>query len=485
LNLQNNAETVTNLDMTAGGVTTGTGTLTLNNGTLSSTSNVAIASRVSTFTSKITGNVALPNGGSLRIAHSSTDGVHDDLELNGTITGSAFSVDTPLPETLGGGATVLAGTLKLSGTASNSYSGNTVINAGTVKLGKSNGIDAIPAGGLTINNGATVQLVALNQINDAAPVSLSGSTATLDLNNRNDTIGSVAMSSGLIKTGSGILTVASGGGITASANATQAEIRGKLSLAGTSTNVSVASAANLLVSADVSGSASMNISGGGPITLTGANTFPSLALNAGVLKIDDLSALGSGKTDLTTRGMIVTADTRANVEARVKIGRASGNWTGTGITSSTAAANGAQTTAVGVAVAGEAGYTSFLGQTVSSTDVLVKYTYAGDSNLDGKVTFDDFQNFLGGFGAPSGGRWFNGDFNYSGQVTFDDFQIFLDGFSAYNSSRVTLAPPDEALQASFAAEPLIANTTAPAPEPSCATLALAGGALLGRRRRRS
>jgi autotransporter-associated beta strand protein len=403
--------------------------------------------------------------------------------LSGVISGNAFSVDTPLPQTLGGGATVVAGTLRLSGTSSNTYSGLTVVSVGTLILGKSAGVDAIPAGGLSIANGATVQLAAANQINDAAPITLGGSSATLDLNGLSDTAGAITMSSGLVKTGAGTLTVASGSGISATTNASQAEIRGKLSLAGTTTAVSVASAANLLISADVSGSAAMNVTGGGPLTLTGSNSFAGITLNAGVLKIDDTGALGNGKTDVTTRGLIATADTRANIEARVKIGRGSGNWTGTGITSSAAAANLNATTAVGVAVASEAGYTSFLAQTVNPTDVLVKYTYSGDSNLDGKVTFDDFQNFLNGFSGAQSARWFSGDFNYSGAVTFDDFQIFLTGYSAYNTTGVGLSPDETSPLASLAADPAFSSPAAtPAPEPASA-LGFAAGALLLRRRR--
>jgi len=76
------------------------------------------------------------------------------------------------------------------------------------------------------------------------------------------------------------------------------------------------------------------------------------------------------------------------------IGRGYNNWlwTGTGITSSTAAASasgGTYTTALGViqnstdgSASGPILYPTFDGAAVSATDVLVRYTYCGDANLE-------------------------------------------------------------------------------------------------------
>ena len=52
--------------------------------------------------------------------------------------------------------------------------------------------------------------------------------------------------------------------------------------------------------------------------------------------------------------------------------------------------------------------------------VTSKYTYAGDTDLDGQVTSNDYnatdQGFLFGYTG-----WLNGDFNYDGQTTSDDY----------------------------------------------------------------
>jgi autotransporter-associated beta strand protein len=67
------------------------------------------------------------------------------------------------------------GALTFSGTTTNTY-GATVVSAGTLILGKANTNSAIPAAGVTINSGGTLQSAAANQINDTAPMTLAGGT---------------------------------------------------------------------------------------------------------------------------------------------------------------------------------------------------------------------------------------------------------------------------------------------------------------------
>ena len=47
-------------------------------------------------------------------------------------------------------------------------------------------------------------------------------------------------------------------------------------------------------------------------------------------------------------------------------------------------------------------------------------TKAGDTNLDGKVDFDDFLRFAANFGAMDA-TWADGDFNGDGLVNIMDF----------------------------------------------------------------
>ena len=110
--------------------------------------------------------------------------------------------------------------------------------------------------------------------------------------------------------------------------------------------------------------------------------------SASVLAVD--TASGSS-VDLANDAMVVnyngaTPDT--TIRAALISGRASGSWSGPGINSSVSAADstGAHPTALGYAEASAVGITStFFGQPADSTTVLIRYTYLGDTNLDGKV----------------------------------------------------------------------------------------------------
>jgi hypothetical protein len=62
------------------------------------------------------------------------------------------------------------------------------------------------------------------------------------------------------------------------------------------------------------------------------------------------------------------------------------------------------------------------GQTIDSSAVLVKYTYAGDATLDGKINVDDYGR-IDFFSALGGSGWYNGDFNLDGKVNVDDYGI--------------------------------------------------------------
>jgi len=87
----------------------------------------------------------------------------------------------------------------------------------------------------------------------------------------------------------------------------------------------------------------------------------------------------------------------------------------------------------------------------------------GDSDLNGAVTFDDFQSALLLNYNGTGKSWYHGDFTGEGTVNFDDFQILLTQFG----STYTVGPttPGSGLGSSSVPEP--------------ASIALLGLALLG------
>ncbi|MBE3123463.1 MAG: PEP-CTERM sorting domain-containing protein [Planctomycetes bacterium] len=157
--------------------------------------------------------------------------------------------------------------------------------------------------------------------------------------------------------------------------------------------------------------------------------------------------------DLTTGGLVIDyadgASPIAQIAGWIKAGYnrdAGGYWDGKGITSSVAATQDLDSngeidllTAIGVAdnmkwnpdldegLGGyEARFTEFGGVAVDMTSVLAKYTYWGDANLDGAVTFDDYDviDYYYWFPLPADQMgWWTGDFNMDGAVTFDDYDL--------------------------------------------------------------
>ena len=79
------------------------------------------------------------------------------------------------------------------------------------------------------------------------------------------------------------------------------------------------------------------------------------------------------------------------------------------------------------------GLGSFSGTSYGAGDTLVKYTWNGDANFDGHVTFDDYVKIDTGFNSNITG-WFNGDFNYSGSVNFDDYALIDIAFNQQNGT---------------------------------------------------
>jgi hypothetical protein len=177
--------------------------------------------------------------------------------------------------------------------------------------------------------------------------------------------------------------------------------------------------------------------------------------------------------DLTDNAAIVdyaATSPAATVREQILAGRGgsgpAGTWTGTGITSSSAAA--ANQTAPDSHSLGYADnatlplapYTTFRGQPVDNTSVLMAFTRTGDANLDGLVNDDDV-TILGASYAPGMPQpsWALGDFDYNGFVDDDDVTL-LGAF--YNPS----APP--------LAAPSLGAAVAAVPEPETLVLALAG-----------
>src|SRR5207253_2817055 len=103
-------------------------------------------------------------------------------------------------------------------------------------------------------------------------------------------------------------------------------------------------------------------------------------------------------------------------------------------------------------------------QNVDGDTIIVRYTYYGDTNLDGAVTSGDFTLLSNNFGS-TGANWGLGDFNFDGKVNALDFNH---------------------IAANFGSTPIAPGSSLGTLVPEPATLSLLGvvGILLGQRKRR-
>ncbi len=207
--------------------------------------------------------------------------------------------------------------------------------------------------------------------------------------------------------------------------------------------------------------------GAGGLLITGSSNVKLQANLGAPVVLSSLSMVAPTTTlDLTNNKMVVTNTSFTNAKntyqqllGQVKNAFDNFAWDQPGITSSQVAADiaGGIPTSVGIVLnnnLGGAGNASdelfygngtslpqFAGVSVDQNSVLFKYTYIGDSNLDGMVDSTDFGLFLAGYNDPGTAAslgWAVGDYDYSGTVDSSDFGLFLAGYNYYASNPVPL-----------------------------------------------
>jgi fibronectin-binding autotransporter adhesin len=233
-------------------------------------------------------------------------------------------------------------------------------------------------------------------------------------------------------------------------------------------------------------SVSGTVTGSGTLTVGAVGTptnFQSLAGGGGITQGALMITAGS-TLDITNAPLTINygsaADPAATIRSYLISGyNATGNkWTGTGITSSLAAANPTEFS-VGYADGGNPVDRANTG--VPAGEVEVKYTVAGDANLSGAVDLSDLVIVASDFGQ-SGADWAQGDVNYDGNVDLSDLVIVASNFGASLSS---VQASD--FSGSFAAEWQLAlaevhGADVSIPEPCMTGLAVAAPLLMRRRR---
>ncbi len=113
----------------------------------------------------------------------------------------------------------------------------------------------------------------------------------------------------------------------------------------------------------------------------------------------------------------------------------------------------------------------------------MKYTYAGDANLDGVINGDDYSLIDNGFNTGLSG-WQNGDFNYDGSISAADYSIIDNAFvmQSGTSNLSVSAGPAEMIASNT--DQIAGSSASSVPEPGALSLLAIGAAGLLRRRRR-
>ncbi len=183
--------------------------------------------------------------------------------------------------------------------------------------------------------------------------------------------------------------------------------------------------------------AALSINGAARVNLT-APAFQTLRTAA-------LSIGPDAKLDVGSRAVILqsTAGAKladfASIRSQIRSGRDGGTWSGSGIVSSTAAADASHNTNL-AAIVNDRGNGTLVrnelgGQSVDADTILIKFTYSGDADLNGAINSDDFALIYAGFASqPASPNWYTGDFDYSDAVGPDDYFLIDKAFSGQAST---------------------------------------------------
>ena len=365
--------------------------------------------------------------------------VSGDINLNAnTLTVRAETGDFIFGGVVSGAGNLVktnVGTLRMTGTGHNAYSGFTRLDGGVLELNKIGILSVVPLvvtnfiaipGDFTIGDGNDLvgtdfcRLLTDGQIADNSVVTIRNS-GVLDLNDHDDRIGPLRMEGGRVETGTGTLIL--GGNVTRLTDDNPSLIEGSLSLGGASRTFDVASGPppgdlqiHAAISSGTSGAFTAGIikEGGGSLYLAGTNTYNGGTLvNNGQLAVLADRALGATTTLLgqpagTTvngNGNLFLSGVQVTNEALTVNGTNPGGafnaggssvWTGDIQLNAATFIGSAATFLLSGAITGTGGFTKINGGTLTLGGTNIN-TYSGMTIVrDGTLLLDKDSGVMGG-----------------------------------------------------------------------------------------
>ena len=194
--------------------------------------------------------------------------------------------------------------------------------------------------------------------------------------------------------------------------------RGKL-------NLNVSNAAEVIID-NTHYFGALSISGGAHVSIA---TASNATIVCDTLAIADGSSLDLGDNDMIVRNALVGTSSNGvynGIAGFIQSGRLFSNMLAAqeGLTVPAAAKFG------DIMGMGDSDTDVWNGQTINGAAVIIKYTWAGDGNLDGVIDGGDYgiiDNFIQ---APGATGYFNGDFNYDGVIDGGDYGVIDNNIQA-------------------------------------------------------
>ena len=326
--------------LTVTGTSTYLGTTTINAGTLQVGDGLAVNSQIGNNAA----NVVVNNGGTLAV-NLANNGIFANPvtdNLNGAVNGISSNTQTLTGVISGQGVVNQNGTGKTILTATNTYTGATTVNQGTLQIGDGTTVGSSIANSVstTVIAGANLSINLAN--NGIFTNSVTDNGAVNGISANTQTLSGVIGGPGVLnQTGTGI-TILTGnnsyGGITTISAGTlqvgNGGISGSLGSAGVTDNSNLVFKRSdaIVINNLISGTGTLSQNGTGVTTLTAANTYSGLTtVNSGELDAANNSALGANGAGAAGSGTVVMAGATLRLLNGIAIGNEALTINGTGV----------------------------------------------------------------------------------------------------------------------------------------------------------